>query len=191
MACIVIFGSSQPKPGDQVYNEAWKLGQLLARSGHVVMTGGYVGVMEGASRGAAEAGGHVIGVTCAEIEAWRSVHPNPWVAEVIRCQTLLERLGVLIHTSEAAIVMPGGPGTLTEASLTWNLLLTEAIPARPIILVGTGWKRIMGTLLREFDGFVPLEQRIWLTYADDVQDASSKVDEIFPGITTPNSNMSS
>jgi len=179
LARIVIFGSSQPRPGDQVYEEARKLGQLLAQAGHIVITGGYVGVMEGASLGAVEAGGHVIGVTCAEIEAWRSVQPNPWVKEVIRCETLLQRLGVLINTCEAAIVMPGGPGTLTEAALTWNLLLTEAISSRPLILVGPGWKKIMDLLLQEFDRFIPLEQRNWLKYAEDVTDAFIKLDEFF------------
>ncbi len=175
MARVVIFGSSQPKPGDTVYEDARKLGQLLAEAGHVVMTGGYVGVMEGASRGAAEAGGHVIGVTCAEIEAWRAVHANPWVKEIIPCTTLLQRLGVLVNSSEAAIVMPGGPGTLTEASLTWNLLLTEAISSRPLILVGPGWKEIMAVFLREFEGFIPFEHRNWLVFAGDVQDAVFKL----------------
>jgi hypothetical protein len=179
LARIVIFGSSQPLPGERVYQEAYELGKLLTQSGHVVMTGGYVGVMEGASRGAAEAGGHVVGITCAEIEAWRNVRPNPWVAEVIRCDTLLQRLGVLIHTCEAAIVMPGGPGTLTEAALTWNLLLTEAISPRPLILVGPGWEQVIDVFLREFDGFIPSEQRKWLLFCNTVQEAVNKVDEIF------------
>ena len=33
--------------------------------------------MEAVSRGANEAGGHVIGVTCEDIEAWRQVKPTP------------------------------------------------------------------------------------------------------------------
>jgi len=179
LARVVIFGSSQPLPGERVYQEAYELGKLLSQSGHVVMTGGYVGVMEAASRGAAEAGGHVIGVTCAEIEAWRNVRPNPWVAEVIRCDTLLQRLGVLIHTCEAAIVMPGGPGTLTETALTWNLLLTDAISPRPLILVGQGWRLVIDALLCEFDGFIPFEQRKWLLFCNTVQDAVYKVDKFF------------
>jgi len=177
LARVVIFGSSQPKPGETVYEESRKLGQLLAQAGHIVMTGGYAGVMEGASRGAAEVGGHVIGVTCAEIEAWRPVQPNPWVAEVIRCDTLLQRLEVLIYSCEAAIAMPGGPGTLTEAALTWNLLLTEAITPRPLILVGPGWKQVIDRLIIEFNGFIPRNQRTWLTFAVDVQDAATKVNE--------------
>lgn len=39
---------------------------MLAERGHIVLNGGYIGTMEAVSRGAAEAGGHVIGVTCEE-----------------------------------------------------------------------------------------------------------------------------
>ena len=81
---ISVFGGSQPKEQDTAYGEAVELGKLLAQRGHVVLTGGYIGVMEAVSRGAKEAGGHVIGVTCEDIEAWRAVRPNSWVMEEIR-----------------------------------------------------------------------------------------------------------
>ena len=63
---ITIFGGTKPQPGDADYREAERLGSLLARAGHTVITGGYIGTMEAVSKGAAEAGGHVIGVTCRE-----------------------------------------------------------------------------------------------------------------------------
>ncbi len=78
---ITIFGGSQPKPGSPAYAEAYELGKLLALAGHTVLTGGYMGTMEAVSRGANEAGGHVIGVTCADIEAWRGTRANAWVKE--------------------------------------------------------------------------------------------------------------
>ena len=65
---ITVFGGSQPKEGDAAYAEAYQLGKLLAEAGHAVLTGGYIGTMEAASKGANEAGGHVIGVTCTDIE---------------------------------------------------------------------------------------------------------------------------
>src|SRR5258708_16993147 len=76
---VSVFGGSQPKNGSAAYAEAQELGKLLAERGHVVLTGGYIGTMEAVSRGAAEAGGHVIGVTCEDIERWRAIDPNPWV----------------------------------------------------------------------------------------------------------------
>ena len=80
---ISVFGGSQPKESDLAYAEAMELGRLLAQHGHTVLTGGYIGVMEAVSRGAQEAGGHVIGVTCEEIEAWRPIKANAWVMEEI------------------------------------------------------------------------------------------------------------
>ena len=76
---ISVFGGAQPQPFSPEYEEARLLGELLAQRGHTVMTGGYIGVMEAVSRGAHEAGGHVIGVTCEDIEAWRGVKANQWV----------------------------------------------------------------------------------------------------------------
>ena len=111
---ITVFGGSHPKIGSPAYAEAYELGKLLAQAGHAVLTGGYIGTMEAVSCGAAEAGGHVIGVTCDEIEKWRGVKANAWVREERHFQTLEQRLIELVHACDAAIALPGGPGTLTE-----------------------------------------------------------------------------
>src|SRR5512137_2373625 len=114
---VTVFGGSQPKEGDTSYARAYELGKLLALAGHTVLTGGYIGTMEAVSRGANEAGGYVIGVTCRQIERWRSNGANPWVKEERRFETLVERLNELTTACDAAIALPGGPGTLTEVSL--------------------------------------------------------------------------
>ena len=103
---ISVFGGSQPKEGDSAYEEAMLLGRLLAQRGHTVLTGGYIGTMEAVSRGAHEAGGHVVGVTCSDIENWRKVSPNRWVKEERRYKTLNERLQALIDGCDAALVLP-------------------------------------------------------------------------------------
>src|SRR5689334_23846727 len=118
---VTIFGGAQPKEGDAAYEEARELGKQLVQRGHCVLTGGCIGTMEAVSRGAHEAGGHVIGVTCEDIEVWRPIKANAWVKEEIRKKTLIERLHTLIHESDAAFALPGGPGTLTEISVMWNL----------------------------------------------------------------------
>ena len=114
---VTVFGGSQPQADSPAYNEAYRLGELLAQRGHSVLTGGYFGTMEAVSRGAHEAGGHVIGVTCIDIEEWRGSAPNRWVKEERRKQTLIERLIGLIEGCDAAMALPGGAGTLTEISL--------------------------------------------------------------------------
>ncbi len=168
---ITIFGGSQPKPGDPAYAEAYELGSLLAQRGHTVLTGGYIGTMEAVSRGAAEAGGHVIGVTCADIEAWRAVKPNAWVKEERRFTTLQERLNELILACDAAIALPGGPGTLTEVALTWNLMIIESMPRKPLILTGAGWRSVFDRFFDKFNTYMPLNQRDLLHFAPHVQAA--------------------
>ena len=111
---ITVFGSASPIPGGERYEEARCLGELLARAGHVVLTGGYMGTMEAVSRGAAEAGGHTIGVTCDQIERWRNAKANAWVKEERRFQTVRERLYCLVESCDAALALPGGVGTLAE-----------------------------------------------------------------------------
>lgn len=164
---VSVFGGSSPLPGSPAYKEAYELGKLLAQSGHTVMTGGYIGTMEAISRGAAEAGGHVIGVTCADIEAWRPVRPNAWVQEERRFGTMQERLNELVLACDAAIALPGGPGTLTEVALTWNLMIIHSIPLKPLILIGPGWKSLISTFINSFEVYIPQIQRDLLQFAPD------------------------
>ena len=137
MAKIVsVFGGSAPRPETAPYAEARALGAALAQAGWTVATGGYSGVMEAASRGAHEAGGHVIGVTCSLIEEWKGLRANAWVKEEKRFATLRERLGHLVEFCDAAIALPGGVGTLSEVALTWSLLQTGEIKRKPLITIG-------------------------------------------------------
>lgn len=168
---ISVFGGSQPKEGTPAYEEARTLGRLLAERGHIVLNGGYIGTMEAVSRGVSEAGGHVIGVTCEDIESWRGVGVNRWVKEERRKKTLIERLQVLIEASDAAIALPGGPGTLTEIALTWNLMIVESRHRSPLILVGDGWQSVFDQFFKEFHSYMPLNQRDLIQFAPDVQTA--------------------
>ncbi|MFZ5923444.1 MAG: LOG family protein [Chloroflexota bacterium] len=173
---ITVFGGSQPKPGSPAYDEAQQLGRMLAERGHTVLTGGYIGTMEAVSRGAVEAGGHTVGVTCEEIEAWRAVRPNDWVKEELRRKTLVERLSTLITTCDAAIALPGGPGTLAEIALMWNLMIVESLPRRPLVLVGDGWQSVFDQLYNAFDVYIPDSQRELVRFAKDVETAVERVE---------------
>ena len=175
MAKITVFGGSAPKPGEKAYKEAYQLGKLLAAAGHTVINGGYIGTMEAVSRGAAETGGYVIGVTCDEIERYRPTHPNPWIHQEIRYPKLRQRLLAMIDSADAAIALPGGVGTLTEILTTWNHLLIGAITTRPLILVGPEWQNIIGKFLEELDEYITQSQRDWVKFAGDVETAAKMV----------------
>jgi uncharacterized protein (TIGR00725 family) len=171
MAKVAVFGGAAPIPGQPAYEAAYQLGKGLAAAGHCIINGGYVGTMEAVSRGAAEAGGTVIGVTCDEIEQYRPSGPNPWLHQEIRTTQLRQRILAMIELSDAAIALPGGVGTLTEVLTTWNHLLIGAIPPRPLIVIGPEWKRAIDTFLEEFDAYISSSQRAWILFANDGETA--------------------
>lgn len=162
---ISVFGGSSPQPDSKAYLQAYDLGKLLGAAGLTVLTGGYMGTMEAVSRGASEAGGHVIGVTSDEIEAYRPMGPNPWVAEEWRCETLRKRLNALIDHCSAAFALPGGIGTLLEICLTWNELVIDAIEPKPLILIGNEWHKLMETFFRELGEYIAMENREMIAFA--------------------------
>lgn len=168
---VSVFGGSAPRPGTPSYEEARALGAALARSGWTVATGGYSGVMEATSRGACEADGHVIGVTCGLIETWKGLSANEWVKEETRFETLRERLNYLVEFCDAALALPGGIGTLSEVALTWSLLQTGEIKAKPLILVGPLWGETISTFIREAGTYLHAGDEKLVVLARDVDEA--------------------
>jgi uncharacterized protein (TIGR00730 family) len=175
---VAVYGGAAPKPGEPAYEEARQMGYLLGKSGHTVMTGGYIGVMEAASRGAYEAGAHVIGSTCTEIEKWRGTKANQWVKEEWKFETLRERMYALIDGCDAAIMMPGGVGTLAELAVMWNEEIISTASPRKMVLVGKGWQQTIEVFLQELGTYLrPIDQKR-VYFADDVKTASALIDAI-------------
>lgn len=170
-ARITVFGGSQPRPGDAAYAQAEELGRLIGLAGFTVLTGGYIGTMEAVSKGAREVGGFVIGVTCDEIEKWRPVKPNQWITEELRYPTLRQRLSALIDECDAAVVLPGGIGTLAELAQMWSQVQVGAIRAKPIILVGTDWQQSMAYYFGCFDRYISLRDRDHITFVESGAEA--------------------
>jgi uncharacterized protein (TIGR00730 family) len=168
---VAVFGGSLPKPGESAYNEALELGRLLGSAGYTTITGGYIGTMEAISRGTAEAGGHVIGITCDEIETWRPVKPNPWVKEEMRYPTLRKRLYALVDECNAVIALPGGVGTLAELATVWSEMQVFAIEKRPVILVGDGWRAMMDVFYTSLGSYIPKNTWALITFVPDIQSA--------------------
>lgn len=135
---IAVFGSSTVREGSALYARSLELGRALAERGAVVMTGGYDGVMAAASRGAREAGGHVIGVTVEMFETRGPV--NPWVVERVHTTDLFERLRTLVHRADGYAVPGGSVGTLTELFLAWTFASTSPRPQPPVMLCGHHWR---------------------------------------------------
>jgi uncharacterized protein (TIGR00730 family) len=163
---VTIFGGSKCGPDSQEYKEALKLGGLLAKAGYTICTGGYLGIMEAASRGAREAGGRVFGIVMNQFKA----EPNRYLTDKVATDHFYDRLQNLITRSVGFVVFKGGMGTVTEMSLVWNKLQTRVLERRPIVLIGDCWRDVV----RSFqDNLVVSEHDVsLLLFADDAEEAS-------------------
>lgn len=165
---IAVYGGAAPKPGDQAYEEARRLGFLLGKSGHTIMTGGYIGVMEAASRGASEAEAHVIGSTCTQLENWRGTKANAWVKEEWKHETLRDRLYALVENCDAAVMMPGGVGTLAELAVMWNEEIISMRPARMMVVVGKAWQKTIEVFIEELGSYLHQKDQKRINFAADI-----------------------
>ncbi len=144
LPAVAVFGSSDPLPGDDAYEQARHAGELLARSGWAVLNGGYGGVMEAASRGAREAGGHALGVTVAAFSD-RS-QPNPWLSTIIQEDDLFTRTRALVAGASGYLILPGKAGTLAELTSLWAMRRARLLGDRPTVLCGEPWPDLLQTL---------------------------------------------
>jgi uncharacterized protein (TIGR00730 family) len=136
---VTIFGGSKCGEESEEYAQARRVGQLLAEAGFTICTGGYLGVMEAASRGAHERGGRVLGIVMNQFKA----EPNRYLTDKVASAHFYERLQNLIMRSVGFIAIRGGMGTVTELSLVWNKLQTRVIEPRPLVLLGDCWPPVV------------------------------------------------
>ncbi|MGB7589595.1 MAG: TIGR00725 family protein [Solirubrobacterales bacterium] len=107
---ISVIGSGTCKEGSEPWRLAEDVGRLLAQAGVAVVCGGLTGVMEAASRGAAGAGGTVIGIVPHDSPE----HANPYCTYVVSTGVGHARNLAVAASGEAAIAIGGEWGTLSE-----------------------------------------------------------------------------
>jgi uncharacterized protein (TIGR00730 family) len=178
MVAVTVFGGSRVAPDSDEYAAAERLGRALAERGLSVVSGGYNGVMEAVSRGAKEAGGHVIGVTVDVIARNFERLPNAYLDQEVRTAALLERIDKMIELGAAYVVLPGGAGTLAELGIVWNLALLGALHGKPLVVVGRGWERVLRTMIDELHTI-----ETDLQYLHFVPDVSAAVEMLGTALT--------
>ena len=100
-------------PGDEPIVAAAEVGRLLAERGAVLVCGGLGGVMEGACRGAKEAGGLTVGILPGADRA----DANPFVDVVLPTGLGEARNALVVGAADVAIAIGRGYGTLSEVAL--------------------------------------------------------------------------
>ncbi len=139
---------------------AEEAGEMLARRGITLITGGRGGVMEAASRGAARAGGLTVGIT----PGTDARAANPWCDVVLPTGLGHARNVLTALAGDFVVAVGGGAGTLSELCLAW-------IHGRPIyVLRGSGgWSdRLAGgaldhrasSVIVDCDGVDALEREV-------------------------------
>lgn len=139
---IGVLGASVP--GEELYSAAERIGELIAAAKAILVCGGLGGVMEAAAKGATRGGGLTVGV----LPGPDLGDANPYIGAALATDMGQARNTIIVRSSDAAIAVGGGYGTLSEIALamkcgvpvvgykTWNAVSGEGLAA-PGITAGT------------------------------------------------------
>src|SRR6266404_2204526 len=144
---VSIFGSARTSPDNPEYKAAQETAALLAKEGFAVITGGGPGIMEGANRGAFEAGGLSIGCN---IELPFEQRPNPYQTRGLKFKYFFVRKMMFVKYSLGFIIFPGGFGTLDELFEALTLIQTQKISNFPVVLFGTAYWQGLLDWIRDY-----------------------------------------
>jgi uncharacterized protein (TIGR00730 family) len=174
---VTIFGSARLPQDNKYCKMAYKLGGLLAKNGHAVITGGGPGIMEAANHGAYEIGGRSIGLN---ITLAHEQHPNPFLTDCLTFEYFFARKVSLAMSAKVFAFFPGGFGTMDEISEILCLMQEAKMPKMPVFLIGKDyWKafdKIIGKMIML--KLINVKDADIFTITDDVQkvvDAANKI----------------
>jgi uncharacterized protein (TIGR00725 family) len=116
---VAVIGDADPRGPEahRILESAEEVGQLLARGGAVVVTGGLGGVMRAASRGAQTAGGMTIGILPGDDAS----EANEFVSMAIPTGLGVMRNLVVVTAADAVLAIGGKHGTLSEIGLALRM----------------------------------------------------------------------
>ncbi|MCZ0754288.1 TIGR00725 family protein [Anoxybacillus sp. J5B_2022] len=172
MKRIAVIGQSGDIPED-VRKMAEAVGGEIAKRKAVLLTGGGSGVMEAASKGAKEAGGLVIGILAGD----RTDVANDYLDVPITTGLHFDfRSLILVHSSDALIMIRGGNGTLGELSAAY-------MNRKPVVIIETtgGWAAKIKEVVYE-GGYLDERRTVEIAFCDS---AEAAVDLAFKRIEEP------
>ena len=173
---VTIFGGSKCGETSAEYQQARAVGARLAEAGFTICTGGYLGVMEAASRGAREKGGRVFGIVMNQFKH----EPNRYLTDKVATDHFYDRLQNLITRSVGFVALRGGMGTVTEVSLVWNKLTTGVLGRRPLVLVGECWPSVVEAWTKHLA--VSDADLAFLDFAANADEAAEIIKQKSPGV---------
>lgn len=110
---ICVYGAGSTQIKSKYTDEAYKLGEEIAKRGHdLVFGGGSTGIMGAVSKGAIDNNGKVLGIAPEWMEEFEGICKD--CDEFIYTESMDERKKLFLENSDAFIIAPGGIGTLDE-----------------------------------------------------------------------------
>jgi uncharacterized protein (TIGR00730 family) len=120
---LAVFCGSKTGANPLFLSDTRALGKMMAaRNIKLIYGGGSVGLMGAIADSVMENGGEVIGIIPELLLAWEQDHKNITELKVVPDMHVRKRM--MYELCNAAIILPGGNGTLDELfeMLTWNTL---------------------------------------------------------------------
>jgi hypothetical protein len=108
---------SHTEESSEVMENARRLGEAIAKSDYVLLTGGGPGVMRAVCEGAYKAGGLVIGILPNDKQQPLEKYPNEFVDISIFTGMYDARNVINAKTPHVLVALSGGAGTLSEIAL--------------------------------------------------------------------------
>ena len=136
MKNVCVFASSSNKLEQAFYNDAEKLGELLAKNGYNIVYGGSrLGMMYACASAVKRNGGKILGVMPQKLVEFGVANPND-CDEFFETVGMRERKAKMDAISDAVIALAGGFGTLEEIS---EMIVQKQLGynSKPIILLNT------------------------------------------------------
>ena len=133
---LAVFCGSKSGNNPLFSQQAGELGLLMAaKKITLIYGGGNKGIMGTMANAVLKAGGKVIGIIPKILTEWESHHEG--ITELIVVDTMHSRKKMLYEKCDAAIILPGGFGTMDELfeMLTWNQL---SIHNKKIFILNSG-----------------------------------------------------
>ncbi len=133
---VAVFCGSKPGNNTLFVEHARQLGHLLAENNiTLIYGGGNQGIMGAVANAVLEKNGNVIGIIPKFLTEWE--HQHHGISELLEVADMHTRKRMLYEKCDAAIILPGGYGTMDEffEILTWNQL---NIHNKKIIILNSG-----------------------------------------------------
>ena len=129
---LTIYCSSSNNLDQKFLNLAEEIGNFLGQKKiSIIYGGGNTGLMGKVSNVALKQGAKVIGIIPDFLKKGENINYN--ISQTIIVQTMSERKRILFEKGDAFLILPGGSGTIEEATevISWKIL---GLHNKPIII---------------------------------------------------------